>query len=258
MGQTAPVWGNPEESSQGALRLLGQAPSGTRLALLPELWTCSFDNARMEGHAAKSPRALQELAAWARDRGSWVAAGSLPWRTEEGLVNRSWLVNDVGCSVGCYDKAHLFPLLDEHRVFCSGDVPLFFELDGFSCATAICYDLRFPEYIRALALRGIAVLVVVAEWPLSRLLAWRTLVQARAIENEMYVVACNRCGEGGGETWGGHSLAVAPDGTVLAEGGEAEELLSVDLDLREVQSMRRRLPVWEHRRRELYGAVVAL
>ncbi len=258
LAQTAPAWGDPQSSCRAALQLLSQAPLSTRLALLPELWSCSYDNPRMGHHAEQSPQALEALTPWARSRGAWIVAGSLPWRTEEGLVNRSWLVNDVGSAVGYYDKAHLFPLLEEHKMFCPGGTPFFFEVDGFSWSTIICYDLRFPEYIRALALGGISALAVVAEWPRSRLSAWRTLVQARAIENEMYVLACNRCGEGGGEIWGGHSLAVAPDGTVLAEGGDEEELLVVDLELQRVKEMRRTLPVWDHRRRELYGAVVAL
>lgn len=258
LAQTAPVWGDPRESVCRSMALLEGSPEGTRLAVLPELWTCSYDNPAMERHAAQSPDALKALGAWGRSRGSWVLAGSVPWLSDGGLTNRSWLLNDVGGAVASYDKVHLFPLLEEHRIFRAGDTPLFFDLDGISFACAICYDLRFPEYIRALTLRGVHALVVVAEWPESRLLAWRTLVQARAIENELYVLACNRCGEGGGERWGGHSLAVAPDGTILTEGGDDELLLSVTLHRGEVEAMRRRLPVLAHRRRDLYGAVTAL
>ncbi len=258
LAQTAPLWGDAKGSGQAVLQSLSQVPPSTRMVLLPELWSCSYDNPRMEHHAKESPGLLDALAAWARDRRSGVLAGSLPWPVDGGMVNRTWLLNDTGSPVGFYDKTHLFPLLDEDRVFLPGSVPFFFDVDGFSWGSAICYDIRFPEYIRALALGGIDVLAVVAEWPRSRLLAWRTLVQARAIENQMYVLACNRCGEGGGEVWGGHSMVVAPDGTVLAEGGDGEELLVVDLELRKVRDMRRALPMWDHRRRELYEAVRAM
>ena len=121
LAQTAPLWGDAKGSGQAVLQSLSQVPPSTRMVLLPELWSCSYDNPRMEHHAKESPGLLDALAAWARDRRSGVLAGSLPWPVDGGMVNRTWLLNDTGSPVGFYDKTHLFPLSFFYFVF---DFPL--------------------------------------------------------------------------------------------------------------------------------------
>ncbi len=250
-------FGDPRENRRRMGERLEGLPAETRLVLLPELWSCSYDNPRLAEHARESERCLETVREWCAARGAFALAGSLPWSEGGELFNRSWLVNDAGDPFAFYDKIHLFPLLEEPLRFRAGSAPVLADLPGFRAGVAICYDLRFPEYLRCLALAGADLLLLCAEWPRARIEAWRALLRARAIENQLYVLGCNRCGEGGGERYGGHSLAVAPDGTILAEAGEEEEILRVGLDPSAVRGVRSALPVFEDRRPELYGPVVA-
>jgi omega-amidase len=119
-------------------------------------------------------------------------------------------------------------------------------------ALAICYDLRFPELFRSYATRGAGVILLPSEWPHPRLEHWRTLVQARAIENQCFLVACNRVGADRNSQFCGHSLIVDPWGTTLVEGGEDGELLLATLDLTAVAAVRERMTVLRDRRPELY------
>lgn len=116
----------------------------------------------------------------------------------------------------------------------------------------ICYDLRFPELARSLALDGAHIVFVPAEWPHPRLNHWRALLQARAIENQMFIVAVNRVGKGGNHTFCGHSMVVDPWGSILAEMKEEEASLTVDIDLEEVDRVRRKIPVFKDRIPDCY------
>ncbi len=120
------------------------------------------------------------------------------------------------------------------------------------CAFAICYDIRFCEYIRKLVLLGAEVLFVSAQWPRSRREHWITLLRARAIENQIYVVACNRCGVEKGGAFAGRSAVIAPDGTYLAQAGEEETVLWATLDSMAVQKTRNSIPIFRDRVPELY------
>jgi predicted amidohydrolase len=116
----------------------------------------------------------------------------------------------------------------------------------------ICYDIRFPELARRLALGGAKLLLVPAEWPNPRLHHWRTLLTARAIENQMYVVACNRTGVSGSTSFFGHSMVIDPWGEIVAEADEQETILQATIDLALVDEVRTRIPVFEDRRPALY------
>ena len=114
----------------------------------------------------------------------------------------------------------------------------------------VCYDLRFPEVARQHAFLGARILVVSAQWPTVRLDHWKTLLQARAIENQVFVAACNGCGKTGGNDLGGNSMVVAPDGTILLEGGSNEEGRAVALRELDVEQLRNRFcPAGERPRR---------
>ena len=131
------------------------------------------------------------------------------------MFNRAQVIDAEGRYVTGYDKIHLFRLMDEHRFLARGRETRLFSFSGMRCALAICYDIRFCELIRKLAVAGAEALFVSAEWPMVRRDHWETLLRARAIENQMYVVACNRCGGEDGERFAGNSMIVAPDGEVL-------------------------------------------
>jgi predicted amidohydrolase len=117
----------------------------------------------------------------------------------------------------------------------------------------ICYDLRFTEMWRKYALGGARLFLLPAEWPARRAAHWQTLLRARAIENQVFVAACNRVGESKGETFAGKSAAIDPWGDAVVEAGaENEVLLTCEIDLAKVDDIRQRIPVFKDRRPELY------
>ena len=142
--------------------------------------------------------------------------------------------------------------MGEDAAFAKGDSLARFSLDGASCALIICYDLRFPELVRTLALPGLDILFVVSQWPDKRVSHLEILSRARAIENQMFVALCNSCGEAFGTQFGGHSAVIDPWGAVLAQAGEKEEILSAEADLSILNEIRGSIPVFCDRRAELY------
>jgi predicted amidohydrolase len=154
--------------------------------------------------------------------------------------------------LGEYSKVHLYRLMDEDKYLTAGDRPTVIDLPWGAAGLAICYDLRFPELFRKYALAGARMVILPAEWPRPRLAHWRTLLRARAIENQMFVIACNRVGETPGDHFPGHSAIVDPWGKAIVEGAEGEELLTAEIDLEEVIRFRELIPVFEDRRPDLY------
>src|SRR5690606_26370284 len=120
--------------------------------------------------------------------------GSVSTKKEDGFYNTMLVVDKTGALVTEYNKAHRFGLMDEHIHLEEGEELGVFHLGDVTCGGIICYDLRFPEWIRAQALNGAKVIFVPAEWPLARIDHWRVLLQARAIENQCFIVAVNRVG----------------------------------------------------------------
>lgn len=259
------TFGDPEANYRHAEQLArqasirqesdGQAAAGAAVLALPELWTTGYDLARLPAIADwNGSRTLPFLSELAVSCGSAIVGGSYARLEEDGIRNTMPFVDSSGRNLGSYDKLHLFGPMDEPSFLLPGSRLGRFALDGIPCAGVVCYDIRFPEWIRAHALAGAEVLFVAAEWPASRLDHWRTLLTARAIENQCFVVACNRAGSDPTNRFAGHSLILDPWGAALAEGGMEEELVSAELDLSLVQEVRSRFPVFRDRRPDLYGA----
>jgi len=246
--------GEPNVNRERAGRLIRQAAAmGARLILLPEMWTTGYCLPQLAGgHADRSGEPTGGLLAeLARETGTYLA-GSVADQRRGNLYNRATVYSPTGERIAAYDKAHLVPMMDEHRYLTPGDRLSLTEIDGARTGLAICYDLRFPEIFRSLTLAGAELLLVPAEWPAQRLHHWRTLVTARAIENQCFVLACNRVGDDGKNRFPGHSMVVDPFGEVLAEGGEGEEILLAEIDLAQVADVRQRIPSLKDRRPDLY------
>ncbi len=118
---------------------------------------------------------------------------------------------------------------------------------------AICYDLRFPEMFRHYALEGVQLILLVAQWPIRRVEHWKTLIRARAIENQFFFAAVNCTGTIGKETFGGASALIDPWGNAVIEGGNQPELLTGEINLDEIQRVRQWMPVFQDRRNDIYG-----
>jgi predicted amidohydrolase len=243
-------YGDDESPADRTRRVAGlvRAQQGADLVVLPELWPqggFSYDRWEDEAEPVDGP-VVEAMRAAARDIGATVHMGSLVERDATGqLFNTSVLLGPDGSTLATYRKVHLFGFGEgEPKLMSAGDGVVVHERLGL----ATCYDLRFPEQFRLLLDAGAEVVLLVAAWPAKRVAHWRLLAQARAIENQSYVVACNTAGTHAGVPMGGQSIVVGPWGTVLAEAGEDEEVLAVDLDLDEVRATRTQFPVLDDRR----------
>jgi omega-amidase len=250
--------GEPEINRARALEMMERAANAERkpdVIVLPEMWNTGYALERIGELADSLGEPTKGLISeFARKHRVNVIAGSVADALEgnRGVANTIYVFDREGRLVSDYSKLHLFRLMEEEKYLAAGERTGEFELDGARTGMMICYDIRFPELSRKLALGGAKVLFVPAEWPNPRLHHWRTLLMARAIENQMYVVACNRVGVSRGTEFFGHSMVISPWGEVLAEGGEDEAIVTADLDLAEVDRVRKTIPVFEDRRPELY------
>ena len=254
LGQMNVKLGRAADNLATAERLIAEAARRqSQLVILPELWSSGYD---LENAAAQADELDQGLFA----KLSGMAAqhriaivGSILERRGESVANSAPYYSADGRRLGVYRKIHLFRLFDEDKWLVAGDALTALDLPWGTTALTICYDLRFPELYRRCAVEyGAKLILVCAEWPLIRLAHWRTLLMARAIENQCFVAAVNACGETGGAVFGGHSMVIDPWGEVVVEAGQAEQLLTVEIDLDEADRVRQMIPVFEDRRPGAY------
>jgi predicted amidohydrolase len=227
---------------------LVRAQTGSDLVLLPELWPQGGFAYRSWADQAQpvDGSVVESMRKAAADLGATVHMGSFVERGADGrLYNTSVLLSGTGDVLATYRKIHLFGFGEGEPVLLgAGNDVVVHEKLGL----ATCYDLRFPELFRALLDRGAEVVLIVAAWPAKRVHHWRLLAQARAVENQSYVLACNTAGTHAGYEMGGGSVVVDPWGAVVAEAGTGEEVLVVDLDLSTVASTREAFPILADRR----------
>ena len=230
----------------------GAAASGARVVLLTETFSTGFsfdspDIAEPEGGVSS-----QFITEMATTHGVWVG-GSCPEVAPEAPAddqrpsNVFVLVSPDGVATR-YRKIHPFSHADEERFVRAGTDFVTVDVDGLRCALFVCYDLRFADEFWALA-SNVDAYFVVANWPAKRRLHWSTLLRARAIENQAYVVGVNRVGSGGGLDYSGDSAIIDPLGEVLATGAGVETVLLADLDPAHVAATRNHFRFLQDRRR---------
>lgn len=248
----------PERNFARAAALVRKAARAKAdVVLLPETLNTGFapgqiDPAMADSDGARTKAVFSPLA---KELGVNIVAGSVTNRKADGLYNTAFVFGRDGSVVAEYDKTHLFSPAGENEAYTAGDALCRFTLDGVSCAVMTCYDLRFPELARALALPGLDVLLIPAEWPKSRVSQMLALLRARAVENQLYAALCNGCGEAQGVRYGGRSAIVDPLGETLAQAGGRETIIRAAADIGELAHIRKATPVWRDRRPELYGAL---
>lgn len=229
------------------------AAQGAGLLVLPELWSTGYDLARASERADAPGTGMHtEIAALARTQGIAIAGSTLTRHPGARPTNTATLYSADGALLASYDKLHLFGLMQEDAHLAAGQSYSVVDAPWGRTALAICYDLRFPELFRACALQGAELIIVPAEWPAARIDHWRVLVQARAIENQCFLIAVNRTGSDPANQFGGQSLVVDPWGRVLAEGGNQAELLFARLNLADVAATREHMRVLHDRRADVY------
>ncbi len=243
--QTDIAWNRPEANLQKLREWMRYCEAGTNLVVVPEMFSTGF--AVSPPVVAESMDGLTVTALLKESARTGIAiAGSfaLRDRTPAGaaLFNRFLLVTPEG-RIRTYDKRHLFRMGREREIYRGGNVRKVFEYGGWRFCPQVCYDLRFPVWSRN---RGdYDVLIYVANWPASRREAWKVLLRARAIENQCYVIGCNRVGCDPATAYGGDSAILDFKGNVLAEAiSGGEEVLSAELDAEALRAFREKFPAW--------------
>lgn len=221
---------------------------------LPETWNVGFfPKENLEQLADQDgARTKSVIGALAKELSVNIVAGSVANMRDGVLYNTAFIFDRNGEVVAEYDKTHLFTPSGEHNFFAWGGKVVDFELDGIHCGIVICYDVRFTELVRTLALRGIQLLFVVAQWPELRTYHWDTLNRARAIENQMFVACTNSCAMAGQTKNAGHSALIDPWGETVVAGQGEEAILTAEADLSIVENIRSSINVYRDRRPQLY------
>jgi predicted amidohydrolase len=254
LAQTNVTLGQPDANFERVHAWTAEAARrGSALVLFPELWSTGYDLENWQQHAAPPGAGMfARLSSLAREH--HIAIGGSVLEARDGRAYNAFALFDAnGSLLATYRKVHLFRLMDEEKWLAPGERLELVEAEWGLTGLGICYDLRFPELFRAYALRGARLVLLPAEWPSRRAAHWHTLLRARAIENQMFIAACNRVGESKGEHFGGGSALLDPWGEAVVEGGSLETLLTAEIDLAQVDTVRQRIPVFEDRRPDVYG-----
>lgn len=239
------------DSRRVRVAALVREQAGADLVVLPELWTTgafAYEGFGAEAEPLEGPT-YEAMAKAASDAGVWLHAGSIPERSPEGpLYNTSLVFSPSGELAASYRKIHRFGFDKGEAVLMgAGGELVTVRLPETNLGLATCYDLRFPELFRGLVDAGAETLVLAAGWPERRRSHWTLLAQARAVENQAYVLACGTAGTHAGVPQAGHSIVVDPWGEVLAEAGSGEEVLTVEFDAGRVGVTRSQFPALKDR-----------
>lgn len=224
--------------------------NGANLAVLPEMWSSGFAYKNLNQLALETASIVEQLLELSKEL-NLVIVGSMPEPNGDKVFNTVFLM-DNGKIAGTYRKIHLFSLLGEDRAFSAGQSRLLAETSIGKIGVIICYDIRFPELSRRLALEGADIICIPAQWPKPRDEHWRTLVRARAMENQLFVVASNASGLIGKLDFFGMSMIVDPKGDILAEADAAETEIYAELDLPAIEEWRLQIPCFADRKPDLY------
>lgn len=220
---------------------------GAELIVLPELWSAGyfhFDEYQALAETLTGPT-VSMCARVAADLGVHLHLGSIIEAHEDGrLSNTSILLGPDGSVVHTYRKVHVFGYKSkEASLLTAGSSLPVVQLPFGAVAGITCYDLRFPGLWMELSTRGAEIVIVPAAWPAARREHWRLLTTARAVEHQIFVIACNAAGSQEGAELGGHSRVVDPAGKVIAEADSGEAVLMVDIDPQQVNAVRTEFPV---------------
>ena len=233
-------WENIDKNLQNLGLRLSSIREKTDLIVLPEMFSTGF-SMNPEAHAEAMDGKTMNWMLQQAKKFNCVITGSIIIKEDEKYFNRLIWMRPDG-SYEYYDKRHLFGLGEEDKHYSSGDRKLFVELHGWKICPIICYDLRFPVWLRNKD-EEYDMLLIVANWPERRSLHWRTLIPARAIENQSFVVAVNRVGNDGNEIYhSGDSMCIDPNGNVIYYKPNDEDLYTFSINKEDLITARQSFP----------------
>lgn len=240
--QTDIVWQSPQANLEILNRWMEKLPPITDLVILPEMFLTGFS---MDVEAIAQPMSglgVNWLRTTAVSKNTAIA-GSLSISENDRFYNRM-LVALPDENLHTYDKRHLFRMGEEHKYFSSGNESIIIDYKGWSIMPLVCYDLRFPVWSRNVDLKY-DLLIYVANWPQARREAYLTLLRARAIENQCYVVGVNRIGtDGNGVKYAGESVVIDFKGRYMSELSSNEGMLNCSISLNELREFRKAFPAY--------------
>ncbi|ABR49338.1 Nitrilase/cyanide hydratase and apolipoprotein N-acyltransferase [Alkaliphilus metalliredigens QYMF] len=248
---------------QKAEELIREASGeGAKLIVLPEMFNCPYDNAYFSRFAEEYPgESTQLLSQLAKELGVIIIGGSIPEQEGDRIYNTCFIFGEAGELIGRHRKVHLFDIdvkngirFKESDTLTAGEEMTVVETVLGKIGVAICYDMRFPELIRMMALEGAQVVIVPAAFNMTTGPAhWEATIKVRALDNQIYFIAASpaRNLEASYHAYG-HSMLMNPWGDVVNKADETEQILYGDLDFDYLNRVREQLPLLKHRRSELY------
>ena len=252
--QMETVWENPAANQAEVRRLTALAKAaGAEMIVFPEFTFTGFtpEPARF-CDTVNAPRQLAAVRALSQEQSIAIACGII--RAAEPLPRNNLSIVLDGDVLLSYDKLHSYSFGGETLSYSRGDAISSAVFGGVTFGAFVCYDLRFPEIFQVAA-RTADAIVVIGNWPLDRIENWYTLLRARALETQCYVLGANRSGAGGGIVYGPSSVAFDPAGHRLTA-PSADELIYCDVDPRTVQAVRAAFPLRSDRREDLYRSLL--
>ena len=249
------VWGSPDQTLEIAREAIeNAAKAGAALIAFPEQFATGWDPISAAHAEDIGGRTVSRLRKLAKEH-SIAIIGSFRERHDPKPTNTAVAVSQTGEILATYAKIHLISPGREDEAYSPGTRLGLFSLDGARLGLALCYDLRFPEIFRLYRQKGVHAVIVPAAWPQNRLRHWELFIQARAVENQMYVVGINTSGTTPVDTYAGGSMTADPHGDIIARAGSGEELLYYEIDPARADSARHDFPVESDRKDSLYATL---
>ncbi|MCZ3367355.1 MULTISPECIES: carbon-nitrogen hydrolase family protein [Methanobacterium] len=258
---------NKDSNIKNALDMIKTAAlTKSDLVILPEMFNCPYDNDKFTEYAEekKNSKTLKSISKAVKDLNIYIIAGSIPELDGDKLYNSSFIFNRNGDIIGSHRKMHLFDIdipekirFKESETLSAGNQITVIDTELCKIGVAICYDIRFPELSRLMALKGAELIVIPGAFNMTTGPAhWETLIRGRAIDNQLYVAAVSPArNEKLSYVAYGNSMVADPWGKVLARAGEKEEVIYADINLSRVKEIREELPLLNGRREDIYSLI---
>ena len=258
---------NKDSNIKKALEMIKiAAENKSDMVILPEMFNCPYDNTKFREYAEerKNSKTLKAIKESAEELNLYIVAGSIPELEEDNLYNSSFIFDRDGEIIASHRKMHLFDIdiagkisFKESETLSAGNQITVVDTELCKIGVAICYDIRFPELLRLMALRGAELIVIPGAFNMTTGPAhWETLIRARAIDNQLYVAAASPArNEELSYVAYGNSMVADPWGEIVARAGEKEEIVYANIKLSRVNDVREELPVLNGRRNDIYGLI---
>ncbi|MDW8801958.1 carbon-nitrogen hydrolase family protein [Clostridium sp. A1-XYC3] len=254
-----------EENIKKAQNMICEAADkGAKIVALPEMFNCPYNNKHFREYAEAFPEGetIKMLSSTAKDKNIYLIGGSIPEIEDDKIYNTSFIFDNKGELIGKHRKVHLFDIdikngvrFMESEVLSSGSDITLVDSPWGKVGVAICYDIRFPEIIRIMALKGAKIIFIPAAFNMTTGPAhWETLFKSRALDNQLYIAGISPARNTNYSYVAyGNSLITNPWGDITAKLDEKEGILIQDIDLEYIDEIRDSLPLLKHRRGDLYN-----